>query len=80
MVKKLRINEANSKNNFKDQLYDVVEDIIYAAEGNLAQQVASKVDGYDVLWDANVDGQALIKARDAFIKELVNNLLAEFDE
>lgn len=79
MVKKLRITEATLKDNFTSQLYDAVEDIVYTAESNLAQQVASKVKGYDTLWDADRDPETLNKARDKYILELCAALLEKFD-
>lgn len=79
MVKKLRLSEATLKDNFTSQLYDAVEDIILSTESNLAEQVASKVKGYDVLWDADRDPETLNKARDTYIIELCAALLEKFD-
>lgn len=79
MVKKLRLKENVLKDKFTEKLYDAVENIVYLAETDLAQKVASEVKDYDVLWDSQYDSETLKDARDKYILELCTNLLENFE-
>lgn len=68
----------STKGKFTEKLYDAVENIVYLAETDLAQKVASEVKDYDVLWDSQYDSETLNDARDKYILELCTNLLGNF--
>ncbi|MBO7211914.1 MAG: hypothetical protein J6V44_13070 [Methanobrevibacter sp.] len=74
----MKVNENVLKGKFTEKLYDAVENIVYLAETDLAQKVASEVKDYDVLWDSQYDSETLNDARDKYILELCTNLLGNF--
>ena len=67
--------------NLKEQVASYIQSLLDSTfENDFVQNVANKVDGYDVEWSANMYDNKYKQAKLNFIDSVVNTLFANFNK